>query len=64
MNEAQSDLLYGVEAIARHLGIRKRQAYSLHETRAIPTFKIGARVCARRSDLDAWLEEQAKGARA
>ena len=47
----QTDLLTGVEAIAAHLGMTRRQVYHLHETGELPTFKLGAKVCARRSTL-------------
>lgn len=57
-------LLYGAETIAEYLGINTRQLYHLHETKGLPSFKMGRRICARRSDLDAWLEAAAKGGRA
>ena len=50
-NEPASDLLYGMEAIASHLSLTKRQALHLHEKGEIPTFKMGRTVCARRSTL-------------
>jgi excisionase family DNA binding protein len=50
------DLLYGVPKIAAYLGLTKRATYHLVETRRIPTFKIGATVCARRASLIAALE--------
>lgn len=58
------DLLYGAEAIAEYLGLGIRQAYHLFERGDSPMFKIGRRVCARRSALDAWLakREQVEGA--
>lgn len=49
--ESASDLLYGMEAIASHLTLTKRQALHLHEKGEIPTFKMGRTVCARRSTL-------------
>jgi len=45
------DLLYGVPKIAAFLGLTKRATYHLVEARRIPTFKIGATVCARRASL-------------
>lgn len=48
-----ADLLNGVVAIATHLNMSQRQVYHLHETGNLPTFKLGARVCARRSELEA-----------
>lgn len=59
-----ADLLYGIAAIADHLGVTRRQALYLKEKGTIPTFYIDSTVCARRSDLNAWLEAQAKGGRA
>lgn len=61
---AKADLLYGVKAIADHLGVTKRQALYLKEKGVIPTFYIDSTVCSRRSDLNAWLEAQAKGGQA
>jgi predicted DNA-binding transcriptional regulator AlpA len=54
--EIQPDLLYGVPAIARFLGIKQRSAYHLIETGRIPHFKIGKTVAARRSKITAALE--------
>lgn len=58
------DLLYGVAAIAGALSMSEAAVYHLHARKELPTFKIRGRVCARRSHLDAWLEEAAKGGRA
>ncbi len=60
MNNAltNADLLYGAIAIARFLGIMPRQTRHLSFTGRIPTFKIGRNVCARKSTLTAWLEQQ------
>ncbi len=56
-----ADLLYGASAIARFLGVLPRQARHLIFSGRIPTFKIGRNVCARKSSLTAWLEEQEHG---
>ena len=62
------DLLYGAAAIADYLGIKRRSAEHLIETKRIPFFKVGKTVCARRSKLLAALEileeaqQQATGA--
>jgi hypothetical protein len=53
-----ADLLRGMPAIARHLGIKERQARHLQETGALPCFKLGKTVCARRSTLIRWLEDR------
>ena len=41
MHQPTADLLYGCEAIAEFLGIKKRAAQHLVETNRIPFFKIG-----------------------
>ncbi len=58
MKNEQSDFLYGMPAIASFLGLGVRQAYHLKEAGNIPTFKIGGKVCARRSTLTQWLESR------
>jgi hypothetical protein len=51
-----ADLLYGMQAIADFLGIKRSVAYHLAATRRIPTFKVGKTVCARRSKILAALD--------
>jgi hypothetical protein len=46
-----ADLLYGVPAISGHLRMSAKQVYHLHAQGHLPTFKIGGKVCARRSTL-------------
>lgn len=46
-----ADPLNGIEPIASFLTMNKRQAYHLHESGEIPTFKLGKKVYARRSTL-------------
>jgi hypothetical protein len=53
--EEGSDLLYGCEAIAEHLGLGIQQVKHRIRKRDIPTFRIGRNVCARRSTLLGWL---------
>jgi excisionase family DNA binding protein len=55
--ENAADLLYGVGAIAAFLGVKRRAAYHLIETKRISYFKIGKTVAARRSKLLAALEQ-------
>ena len=62
-DETMSDLLSGVEAIANHLNMTRRQIYHLHETGELPTFKLGAKVCARRSTLAKHFAAQEAAAR-
>lgn len=51
------DLLYGVKAIAEHLGLDEKTARHRVDRKVIPTFKMGGTVCARRSTLDGWLAD-------
>lgn len=55
------ELCHGLEEIGEHLGLTHRQVKHLHEQKHIPTFKIGRNVCALRSKLNAWLDQQAAG---
>ena len=52
-----ADLLYGVPAIADYLGVTKRTAYHLVETKRIPFFRMGKILCSRRSKLMAAMEQ-------
>ncbi len=51
------DLLYGVPAIASHLGIGVKQCRHRIDAKAIPAFKIGGTICARKSSLKEWLDK-------
>lgn len=57
MQPENTDLLYGVEAIRECLNMTAAQVYHLHAQNRLPTFKIGKKVCARRSALDRWLAD-------
>jgi hypothetical protein len=46
-----ADLLYGVPAISRFLGLKPAAVYHLVAEKKIPAFKIGKTVCARRASL-------------
>ena len=65
----RGDILYGAEEISAFLfGDRKfrRRVYSKIAKNKLPTFRIGANVCARKSTLLEWIakqEEQAQGSR-
>jgi len=50
-NNTSIDLLYGLEAIGRAIGLGPRQVQHLHDKAELPTFKMGRTVCARRSTL-------------
>jgi hypothetical protein len=55
------DLLRGAEQIAEFLfGDQKlrRQVYHLAATSTLPTFKLGSMICARKSVLLKWIEDQ------
>lgn len=58
----ETDLLTGMKAIAGALGMTKRQAYHLHETGEIPTFRMGGKIYARRSTLAKHFEAQEQAA--
>lgn len=51
--ELADDLLAGVPAIARHIGKTERATYHMIENSRIPIFRIGNKIHARRSELDA-----------
>jgi len=61
-DSGDTDLLYGVEQIADHLKMTRRQVYHLHDQGHLPTFKIGGKVCARRSTLAKHFEAQERAA--
>jgi hypothetical protein len=55
------DLLRGAEEIAQFLfGDQKlrRQVYHLAATSTLPTFKLGSMICARKSVVLKWIEDQ------
>ena len=55
------DLLRGAEEIAAFLfGSRsqRRKVYHLAETSRLPVFRLGSVLCARRSVLMTWIEDQ------
>lgn len=50
--ELSSDVLYGADAIAEFMGIEsKRRIYHLCESGSLPIFRLGSRLCARKSTL-------------
>lgn len=57
------DVLDGADAIAEFVFGKadtknRRRIYHAAEKQALPIFRIGARICARRSTLTKWIEEQ------
>lgn len=59
----KSGLLYGVPAIASYLRLTPRAVYHLHASRRLPTFKLGGKVCASRTELEAHFAERSAAAR-
>ncbi|GFZ85193.1 MULTISPECIES: helix-turn-helix transcriptional regulator [Sphingobium] len=53
------DLLKGVPEIAHHMGKTERATYHLIYNNQLPHFKIGGRIHARKSELDAAFRSQA-----
>ncbi|CAH2409384.1 excisionase family DNA-binding protein [Mesorhizobium escarrei] len=56
------DILRGADAIAKHLGFPRRAIYHLVSKGGLPHFRLGETVCARKSTLSAWIEEQERAA--
>jgi excisionase family DNA binding protein len=55
----ESDLLYGVPAIAAYLGLTEKTVRCrIHAGQFAPTFKVGGTICARKSTVDSWLAER------
>lgn len=46
------DLLYGARAISKYTGIPERAVYGYAEKGAIPSFKVGGTLCARKSEIE------------
>ena len=57
-----NDVLIGARAIADETGIKVRQVYRLAELGALPTFKLGGTLAARRSELHKRLSAEVKAA--
>lgn len=58
MDTISNDVLRGGDAIADYLGLTRRQAYHAIAAGHIPTFRVGAIVCARKSTLLSWIAKQ------
>ena len=59
--EFSSDMLRGADAIAQFLygdPGQRRKVYHLVATSHLPVFKLGAMICARKSVLLRWVEDQ------
>lgn len=62
-NDNHADLLYGAESIADFLQLSKTVVYHLVAGKSMPTFKMGKKVCARRTTLLGWLADKEATAR-
>ena len=62
MDTLKIEILDGAEAIANFLSLRKRTIYHLAETGAIPVFRLGSKIMARKSTLLAWMDAQEQAA--
>jgi hypothetical protein len=52
------DLLEGADEIAKFGGWSRRQVYHLAQTRRLPVFRLGSTLCARKTRIVAWIENQ------
>ena len=59
--DLKDDLLPGVAAIAEFTGEKRRRTQYLVDTNQIPTFKIGARIYGRKSELRQVYSSQRSG---
>lgn len=57
-HDLSDDIVIGADAIAAFVGLTRRQVYGCVARGTMPIFKIGALVCARRSSILLWIEEQ------
>lgn len=57
-NAVAQDLLRGASEIATFLGLSRRSVYHQIESGRLPVFRLGSSVCARKSVLLNWIEEQ------
>ncbi|MFG1399902.1 DNA-binding protein [Roseixanthobacter pseudopolyaromaticivorans] len=58
------DVLRGADDIAAFLGMEPRAIYHAASRSKLPTFRLGAKICARKSTLLTWIAEQEKKGRA
>ncbi|URK88018.1 helix-turn-helix domain-containing protein [Rhizobium sp. RCAM05350] len=55
MNNQDTEVLMGADAIATAMGIPRRKVYAMIQSRTIPTIKIGGTVALRKAKLAEWL---------
>lgn len=56
-----SDILEGAEAISHFLfgsTTKSRRVYRMAEAKELPVFRVGSLICARKSTLVRWIEQQ------
>lgn len=53
-------MLYGTSKIAEFLGLDSRVVRRTHARGGFPAFKLGGTLCARPSDLRAWIDRKVK----
>lgn len=58
MDNMSRDIMVGADVIAEFLGMRRRQVYRAAEYGYLPVFRVGALICARRTTLTKWIEQQ------
>jgi hypothetical protein len=64
MTKLSDDLLYGAERIAEFLyGSKSARRKVYHNGGSMPVFRMGSILCARKSQLIAWIDEQEQLAR-
>ncbi len=56
MDNAKTDFLHGLKAVAAYANLTPRQAKHRAAIGELPTFKIGKTVCSRRSLINTWLD--------
>lgn len=57
------DLIWHVGNIGKFLGRTPRQVYHMIEKQRLPVCRVGRTICARKSELAAFLSANAKGKR-
>lgn len=55
---ASLDVLRGAQAVADFINTTPRRVYALHQGGSIPTFTEGGTICARKTSLIGWIEQQ------
>jgi hypothetical protein len=56
--DISDDLIFGADAIARFLGIDRRQVYHAHQMEHLPIFRIGSTLACRKSTITSWIADR------